>query len=354
MDKRILVLAGGTGGHVYPALAVAKHLSILGHQVSWMGTRSGLEGRVVPQNGVPIDWISVSGIRGKRGLDRVRAPLLLLWACCQAGLILYRRKPHVVIGMGGFVSGPGGLMAWLMRIPLVIHEQNSIPGTTNRLLAWLAKRVLEAFPGSFTGSVHAVCTGNPVRLNITRVQRTSIVNLQRPLRILVLGGSQGARTLNSIVPRVVGELSARVDVFHQSGTAMLEQTSKAYQSLAIDAKVESFVEDMRVVYRWADLAICRSGAMTISELAIVGLAAILIPYPFAIDDHQTQNARFLVDAGAALMILEGDGLQESLRQALSELVSDPGRISSMARCARELGRPESTELVSEHCLEVAA
>nr|MCS5565828.1 UDP-N-acetylglucosamine--N-acetylmuramyl-(pentapeptide) pyrophosphoryl-undecaprenol N-acetylglucosamine transferase [Methylococcales bacterium] len=248
MDKHILVLAGGTGGHVYPALAVAKHLSASGHQVSWMGTRNGLEGRVVPQNGIPIDWVSVSGIRGKRGFDRVKAPLLLLWACCQAGLILYRRKPHVVIGMGGFVSGPGGLMAWLMRIPLVIHEQNAIPGTTNRLLAWLAKRVLEAFPGSFTGSVHAVCTGNPVRLDITELRSTSIGNFQRPLRILVLGGSQGARTLNAIVPRVVGDLPAKIDVFHQSGTAMLEQTSKTYQSLAIDAKVEPFVEDMRVVY----------------------------------------------------------------------------------------------------------
>jgi UDP-N-acetylglucosamine--N-acetylmuramyl-(pentapeptide) pyrophosphoryl-undecaprenol N-acetylglucosamine transferase len=191
-------------------------------------------------------------------------------------------------------------------------------------------------------------------LDITELRSTSIGNFQRPLRILVLGGSQGARTLNVIVPRVVGDLPAKIDVFHQSGTAMLEQTSKTYQSLAIDAKVEPFVEDMRVVYLWADLVICRSGAMTISELAIVGLAAILIPFPFAIDDHQTQNARFLVDAGAALMISEGDGLQESLRQALSELVSDPDRISSMARCARDLGRPESTELVSGHCLEVAA
>lgn len=354
MGRRIMILAGGTGGHVYPALAVAKALSDSGHQVFWMGTRNGLEARVVPANNFPIDWLSVSGFRGKRGLNLIKAPFLLIFACIQAGLILYRRKPNVVIGMGGFVSGPGGLMAWLMRLPLVLHEQNTIPGTTNRVLASLANRVLEAFPGSFDRSVHAVCTGNPVRFEIVQVHRKPAEQPDKVPCVLVLGGSLGARRLNEIVPKTIGGLNRKVDVIHQSGSAMLEQTKKAYRLLEIDATVQSFVEDMPVVYQWADLVICRSGAMTVSELAIVGLPSILVPFPSAIDDHQTQNARYLVDAGAAILVPESDEMEGELRDSLSALLSDCHRIRSMARAAFQLAKPDAAQAVSENCLGEAA
>lgn len=354
MARRIMILAGGTGGHVYPALAVAKMLADSGNQVFWMGTQKGLEARVVPANNFEIDWLSVSGIRGKRGLSLVKAPFLLVYACIQAALILCRRKPHVVIGMGGFVSGPGGLMAWLMRVPLVLHEQNTIPGTTNRILASVANRVLEAFPGSFDQSVSAVCTGNPVRVEILQLYKETKNRPNKTPSVLILGGSLGARRLNEIVPRVIGNLNRKVSVFHQSGPAMLESTKNAYRLLQIDATVKPFVEDMPDVYQWADLVICRAGAMTVSELAIVGLPSILVPFPYAIDDHQTQNARYLVDAEAAILVPESQTMEEEMTNALAALISDPKRLRSMADAALNQARPDATQSVCENCLGEAA
>jgi UDP-N-acetylglucosamine--N-acetylmuramyl-(pentapeptide) pyrophosphoryl-undecaprenol N-acetylglucosamine transferase len=354
MAKRVMILAGGTGGHVYPALAVARYLSDTGNQVLWVGTRAGLEARVAPDNGFPIDWLSVTGFRGKHGLKLVKAPFLLFWACCQAGRILVRRKPDVVIGMGGFVSGPGGLMAWMMRVPLVIHEQNAIPGTTNRVLASLARRVLEAFPGTFGHSVRAVCTGNPVRAEIVRIRKQPRESAENIPCILILGGSQGARRLNLVVPAVIGSLKRPVEVLHQTGSAMREETESRYRSLAIEARVKAFIDNMPEAYRRADLVICRAGAMTVSELAVAGLPSILVPFPYAIDDHQTHNARYLVDAGAAVLATESERLEDDLLRALNALLDDPARLASMSRAAAGLAKPEAAKVVAETCLGEAA
>ena len=354
MAKRVMILAGGTGGHVYPALAVARYLSESGNQVYWMGTRNGLEASVAPNNGFSVDWLSVSGIRGKKGLKLFKAPFLLILACCQAGLILYRRRPDVVLGMGGFVSGPGGLMAWLLRVPMVIHEQNAIPGTTNRILASFAVRVLEAFPGSFDQSIHAICTGNPVRAEIVRVPRKARLDPEKVPCILVLGGSQGARRLNQTIPSVIGALNRKVEVLHQTGIRMREQTEAAYRSLAIAANVKSFLDDMSEAYQWADLVVCRSGAMTISELSIVGLPSLLVPFPYAIDDHQTHNAHYLVNAGAAVLVPESDNLEKDLHSALKSILDDSRRIRSMAQTATRLAKPDATKAVAEYCLGEAA
>lgn len=351
MTRRVMVMAGGTGGHVFPALAVARYLKDAGHQVTWMGTLRGLEARLVPEAGFVIDWLSVAGFRGKHGFGLIKAPFLLLWACVQAASILRRRKPDLVIGMGGFVAGPGGFMAWLMRIPLVIHEQNTIPGTTNRLLARLASQVLEAFPGTFKHSVGAIWTGNPVRAEIVEVFAAADEEIAAEKAcILILGGSQGARRLNQSLPRVFGALRRKVEIFHQTGARMQEETRAAYQALAVEARVVAFVEDMSAAYRWADLVICRAGAMTVSELAISGLPSILVPFPFAIDDHQTRNAQFLVEAGAALLVPESEDLERDLSAALNGLLDDVSRIRRMAKAASALARPEATRVVAEYCL----
>lgn len=356
MAKRVLIVAGGTGGHVYPALAVALYLREHAHEVFWMGTRNGLEARVATANGFAIDWLQVSGFRGKHGLQRIKAPFLLLWACLQAVSILYRRKPHVVLGMGGFVSGPGALMAWLMRIPVVIHEQNAIPGSTNRILARLARRVLEAFPGSFAPKRRALCVGNPVRAGIVELgeSKREHKQLRSALRILVLGGSQGARKLNQCVPNAIASLDREVEVHHQSGAVMRDETENRYRELGIEACVSAFVEDMTKAYAWADLVICRAGAMTISEVAIAGLPSLLVPFPYAIDDHQTRNAEYLVAANAAVLVPEQHDFENKLERALAELLMDSQRLQSMARAAASLARPDAASRVAAVCLEEAS
>ena len=354
MPKRIMILAGGTGGHVFPALAVAENLRLRGHEVHWMGTRSGLEARIVPDNGFSIDWLPVSGFRGKSGFHKIKAVFMVLRACWQARRIFACRKPDVVLGMGGFAAGPGGLMAWLKRIPLVIHEQNRIPGTTNRLLAALAHTSLEAFPGSFKKSAGAVCTGNPLRAAIAGLEPAKPYMPATALRILIIGGSQGARILNEIVPGAISLLGCRVELLHQTGVALLEQTRDAYRKLGIKVQIESFIEDMASTYRWADLVICRAGAMTVSELAAAGLAAILVPFPYAIDDHQTHNARYLVDAGAALLLDQKAFSEQRLAHELQELLADIGRIQSMSQAARRLARPDAAQVVADYCLQEAA
>jgi UDP-N-acetylglucosamine--N-acetylmuramyl-(pentapeptide) pyrophosphoryl-undecaprenol N-acetylglucosamine transferase len=354
MGQRVMILAGGTGGHVYPALAVARELLDGGHEVIWMGTRKGLEGRVVPEAGIPVEWLSVAGIRGKGWLGMVSAPFMLLRALRQARTILRRVKPEVVLGMGGFVSGPGGLIASLQGIPLVLHEQNRIPGTTNQWLAGRASAVLEAFPGSFKPSVGACCTGNPLRRDIAGLPlRTAFRQPDNPIRILVVGGSLGAKALNETVPAALAGISQPLEIRHQTGAAMREETEDRYARSGLKASVTAFVENMADAYAWADLAICRAGAMTVSELAAAGLPAILIPYPHAIDDHQTQNARFLADAGAAVMIPQGELSPAQLSMMIGDLVNTPGKLVAMSRAARSLARPEAAGVVAAICLEQA-
>lgn len=376
MDKRIVIMAGGTGGHVFPALAVAQELIEKGWQVSWLGTQKGLEGRVIPEQGIEIDWLSVAGLRGKGWLSKITAVLLLVKACIQARKILRKRKPDVVLGMGGFVAGPGGLMAKLLGIPLIIHEQNRVPGTTNRLLARMANQVLEAFPNSFNKKFNAKFTGNPLR-------KQFVIPLDPPfskgeasppfekdhdlippfekggvggIKILVVGGSQGAQILNEIVPDALATLGSdlangnSVEIKHQTGTVMQEQVDNRYKELGVKAEVTAFIEDMVSAYQWTDLVICRSGAMTVSEVAAMGIPAIFIPLPNAIDDHQTANARYLTDAGASLILMQKDLNAATLVEHITKVIK---QLDVMSKTAKQYARLDATEIVAGICMAEA-
>lgn len=354
MVKRIMILAGGTGGHVYPALAVARALKEQGHEVFWMGTRRGLEARVVPAEGFPMEWLSVEGIRGKSTLGLLKAPFMLLKALQQAWSALKRVRPDVVLGMGGFVSGPGGLVASAMGIPLVLHEQNRIPGTTNRLLAKRADVVLQAFPESFPASIGAITSGNPLRAGL-KPKSPPEESLDRGLsyRLLIVGGSLGAKVLNETVPQAIAAMGGAIEVWHQTGLAMVEETTARYDALGLKARVSAFIDDMAAAYDWADIAICRSGAMTVSELALVGLPAILIPYPHAIDDHQTANARYLTEAGGALLMPQAELTVESLRDRLNDFLSSKEWLDVMRISSQKMAQPLATQRVVSICLEQA-
>lgn len=353
MATRITIMAGGTGGHVFPALAVANELNARGWQISWLGTADSFESRVVPSHGFELDTIAAYRLRGQGLGARLLAPLRLAHAMAQAWRVLRRRRPQVVLGMGGFVTGPGGLVSRLMRIPLVIHEQNAVPGLTNRWLARVATRVLEAFPGSFgRASVHA--TGNPLRDEITALPAPQPV--RRPARLLVMGGSLGAQALNEKVPAALALLAReqRPAVRHQAGRGKDEDTRDAYRAHGVDAEVVEFVDDMADAYLWADLVICRAGALTVSELMAAGLPAILVPFPFAVDDHQTVNARFLTEARAAHLIQQRDMDAAALGDLLQSLLADPGELHAMAVRAYGLARRDASRAVADVCSEVAA
>ena len=350
-----MVMAGGTGGHVFPALAVAEELRQRGLEVFWLGTPGGFEAGVVPTCGFQMEWVSIQGLRGKGLLRWLGAPFKIAAAMLQVLRVLRRRRPRLVLGMGGFVTGPGGLMAWLLGIPLVIHEQNAVPGMTNQLLARVADRVLEAFPGSFEQSRAARLTGNPVRREISDLPppEQRMQNRAGPLRLLVLGGSQGARALNQTLPLALARmpLSARPRVRHQAGGKQSQETLDAYAEVGIEADITPFIDDMAAAYGWADLVLCRAGALTVAELAAAGVGAILVPYPHAVDDHQTRNAGYLVDGGAALLLP-----QSELNAArLSELLQlSRATIAEMASAARRLGYAAATSMVADNCQEAAS
>jgi len=352
MNGPVLIMAGGTGGHVFPALAVADELRARGVAVVWLGTRAGLEARVVPAAGISTEWISVVGLRGKGVMRVLQAPFMLARACWQALGVLRRVKPPVVLGMGGFVTGPGGLMARLTGRGLCVHEQNAVAGLTNRLLARIAQRTLEAFPGSLPGAQH---TGNPVRAAIAALPEPGqrFAERQGPLRLLVLGGSQGARALNQVVPQALARLGQdRFEVHHQTGAAHLDAAKEQYAATGVGARVEPFIEDMAAVYGWADVVVCRAGALTIAELAAAGVGAVLVPYPYAVDDHQTRNAGYLVDAGAAVLLPESHLDAERLAALLAPW--DRAQLLERARRARALARPDAARAVADACLALAA
>lgn len=347
MGNRIVIMAGGTGGHVFPALAVAQELLARGWQVSWLGTQRGIESRLIPEHGIDIDWLSVAGIRGKGMFGKVSGALNLVKACGEAVMILRRRKPNIVLGMGGFVAAPGGLMSRILGIPLLIHEQNRIPGTTNRWLVSRARQVMEAFPNSFAPGVKAVCTGNPLRQALQSLPEKQAWNEQsgRPLRILVIGGSQGAKVLNEQIPGALAQFPG-IEVRHQSGAAMFEQVDSQYRALRMMAQTQAFIDDMAAAYHWADMVICRAGAMTVSEVAVAGLPAIFIPLPNAIDDHQNANARYLTDAGAGILLPQHELGAETLKDAIEKISAE---IAAMSQRARQLARPEATLTVADLC-----
>ncbi|MDG4596212.1 MAG: undecaprenyldiphospho-muramoylpentapeptide beta-N-acetylglucosaminyltransferase [Candidatus Contendobacter sp.] len=353
----VLIMAGGTGGHVFPALAVAERLRARGVPVMWMGARSGLEATLVPKAGISMEWIEVHGLRGKGLTRKLLMPLMLGRALWQAGAILRRLRPRVALGMGGFASGPGGLMARLLGIPLVVHEQNAIAGLTNRWLVRFASQALEAFPHTFPSTRRAITVGNPVRAAIATLPppEERWAGHGGPPRLLVLGGSQGALALNQLVPQALALLDAaeRPEVWHQAGGQLREAAETAYREAGVTARLTPFIEDMAEAYGWADLVLCRAGALTVAELAAAGIGAVLVPFPFAVDDHQTANARFLEQGGAALVRQQADLTAERLAAILRERLGDRSRLLDMARAARCLAKIDAAEQVARACLDQA-
>ena len=357
MSRPILIMAGGTGGHVFPALALARLLRQRSFEVVWLGTRRGLEARIVPAERIPIEWLSVGGLRGKSALTLLAAPFRLATALLQALRVMWRHRPLAVVGLGGFVTGPGGVAAWLARRPLIIHEQNAIAGFTNRCLAHLAREVLEAFPGSFGAGIHARAIGNPVRQEITAVAspQQRFGARSGAIRVLVIGGSQGATRLNTVVPFALARLAGQlpVSVLHQAGARWHEAAVQNYASAGVSAEVRPFIEDMAAAYAWADLVICRAGALTISELTAAGVGAILVPFPAAVDDHQTANAHYLVRAGAAVLIADRELTAERLGAELERLCQSRAPLLAMAEHARALAQPQATTDLADACQRFA-
>ncbi len=355
--RPILVMAGGTGGHVYPALAVAKALQQQSREVVWLGTHRGLESTIVPANNIDMEWISVAGLRGKGAMSLLLAPFGLIWALLQSLRVMARLRPAAVLGMGGFVSGPGGLAAWLTRRPLVIHEQNAVAGLTNRLLARLARVVLQAFPGSFSANTKTETVGNPVRAEIAALEEpaTRFSSRNGSLHLLVLGGSQGALALNKAVPAALARLAEelRPVVRHQTGHRTIEAAREAYERQSLEVELLPYIEDMAKAYAWADLVVCRAGALTVAELSAAGLPAIFVPYPAAVDDHQTANARPMAEAGAAAIMAEKDLSDESLADLFKDWLVSRDELKTRATKARALATPNALNRITELCLEVA-
>ncbi len=356
-SRPILVMAGGTGGHVYPALAVAQALQLEAREIVWLGTHAGLESRVVPAAGIAMEWISVKGLRRKGVIALILAPIRLLLALMQSLRVIRKHRPAAVLGMGGFVSGPGGLAAWLTRRPLVIHEQNAVAGLTNRLLARLARVVLQAFPGSFPARVEPETVGNPVRADIAAIDEPELRLSKRSgaIRLLVLGGSQGALVLNRTVPAALKLMrqDLRPIVRHQAGQRTLQTALAAYEGSGLDAEVTPFIEDMAGAYAWADLVVCRAGALTVAEITAAGLAAVFVPFPAAVDDHQTENARALQEAGAAEILHERNLSAESLAVTLAGLFESRDALCERAIRSRALANPEALGRITRICLDVA-
>lgn len=355
MRKPIMIMAGGTGGHVFPALAIADYLNEKQVPLLWLGGKKGLENKVVPAAGYELLNLSISGVRGKGTFTLLLAPFRILFAVSQAVTMMINHRPAAVLGMGGFASGPGGIAAWLMRIPLLIHEQNAIAGMTNRWLSRLATKVFEAFPGALPKTRSANHVGNPVRESIINLTRSHKAKDQ--LNLLVVGGSLGAVKLNEAVPAAIAqlpeELSQQLQIWHQTGEKNFDQAQANYKSHSIEAKVEPFLEQIDQAYAWADVVICRAGALTVSELAAAGLPAILVPYPYAVDDHQTANGRYLTEAGAAVLIADQDLTPDLLVEKLQTWIKHPEQIKKMSEQARSVAMTQATEQVAEACYALA-
>jgi len=348
--RPVMILAGGTGGHIFPGLAVARVLRERGVPVTWMGAEGAMETRLVPPHGIAIDTLAVQGVRGKGIGTLLRAPLRLLGAVRAAGAVLRRERPDAVVSFGGYAAGPGGIAARLAGIPLLVHEQNRAAGMTNKALAKVARQVLVGFPQTFAKETHV---GNPVRAEIAAVAPPEARDFAHagPLRLLVLGGSQGARALNEAVPQAIAQVQgAGIDVRHQCGEKLRDDTARAYEAAGVRASIEPFIADMAAAYAWADLVVCRAGALTLAELCAVGIGSVLVPFPQAVDDHQTRNAEFLVERGAAVLLPQSDQLAARLRDVLAPLSADAGKRLAMARAARTLARPDAAQRVAEAVL----
>lgn len=352
----VLMTTGGTGGHVYPALAVALELRARGYRVAWIGTRRGLESRVVPAHGIDLHHLPVQGVRGKNLWQKLRAGFWLVVAMVRALWLVARLRPACVVGFGGFVSGPTGLAAWLLRRPLLIHEQNAVSGTTNRMLAPFARRIAMGFAGAFPSSAKTLHTGNPLRAEIIAAGSDAQYDFspQRPLRLLVLGGSLGASAINDVVPGALRRFnrdgSASIQIVHQTGEAHYPEMAQRYHDLDDQlVRVAPFIDDMAQTYQWADLVLCRAGALTVSELAMMGRPSILVPLPRAIDDHQTANARMLVAAGAGVIMLQNELDASRLVNRLRALLADPQQLMNMSQAAYAVATPQATAQICDEC-----
>lgn len=352
MDRSILIMAGGTGGHIFPALAVADVLRAEGWKVTWLGAPNSMEAELVPKHGYEVAWVNFSGLRGKGLARKLMLPLNLLRALWQSAVAMFRYRPDVVLGMGGYITFPGGVMAALLRKPLVIHEQNSVAGLSNKALAKLASRIMSGFPEVLKG---AEWCGNPVRDSIAALaepqQRYKARN--GVLNVLVVGGSLGAQAINECVPRALFCMPRELEpkVIHQTGKKHFAEVQDLYQQAGIGAEVKPFLDDMAHYYGWADVVICRAGALTVAELAAAGVASILIPFPFAVDDHQTGNAKFLSDQGAAILMPQTELEPQALATILEEMTRD--KALNMAQQARILAQPAAAQRVAQICKELA-
>jgi UDP-N-acetylglucosamine--N-acetylmuramyl-(pentapeptide) pyrophosphoryl-undecaprenol N-acetylglucosamine transferase len=354
MSKKLLIMAGGTGGHVFPGLAVAHQLQIEGWQIHWLGTADRMEAQLVPAHGYPISFIDIQGVRGN-GLRRlIVAPWRILKSVWQARQVLKSFKPDLVLGMGGFAAGPGGVAAWLSGIPLVLHEQNAAAGMTNRLLSHLARRVLMGFPGAFGPRELGEVVGNPVRAEVIALAELplKLPDHQQPLHVLIIGGSLGARVLNEMVPHALATVD-QLQIRHQTGKGNTEQVEMSYRDLGVaDVEVSEFIADMAQAYQWADLIICRAGALTVAEVAAAAVPAIFVPLPHAVDDHQTRNAESLTREGAALLLPQRDLTPARLAQKVSELNSHREQLVYMAQAARRVAILNATERVAAVCRQL--
>ncbi|WP_286305478.1 undecaprenyldiphospho-muramoylpentapeptide beta-N-acetylglucosaminyltransferase [Methylophaga marina] len=355
--KRVMIMAGGTGGHVFPALAVAEELRLRDVEVSWIGTAHGIEAKLVPAAGYLLSEIKVKGLRGNGVLGWLMAPFKVVKAILEAGSLIRQLKPDVVMGLGGFASGPGGFAAWLMGKPLIIHEQNAIPGLTNRLLAKLADKVLTGFPDSFDKKIDAEWVGNPVRKTIEDLPMPHLRQTEKSgrLNLLVLGGSLGARSLNTYVPQALAKISAdhRPEVIHQCGSKHSDDCRQSYKDAGVEADVKEFIEDMAAAYAWADLVICRAGALTVAEVAAAGIASILVPYPYAVDDHQTHNAAVLVDANAAILMADQHLDADVITNTVRRLDGDREGLLNMANAAKQVAKMGTAAHIADICMEAA-
>ncbi|CAM3792807.1 undecaprenyldiphospho-muramoylpentapeptide beta-N-acetylglucosaminyltransferase [Rheinheimera salexigens] len=356
-SPRILIMAGGTGGHIFPAKAVAMALLAQGWQVHWLGSQDRMEAQLVPKFGLPFHSIQISGLRGKSPLSLLKAPWMLIKSVWQARRIINTVQPNLVLGFGGYASGPGGLAAWLSQVPLIIHEQNAVAGSTNKLLAKFARNVLVAFPSAFAALPKQQLVGNPVRAELINVGQQH--NTSKTLNVLVIGGSLGAKALNEQLPVIFAAAAAagQVNVQHQTGTALLTSTEQRYNALAqpgLSVDVAAFIDDMAAAYRWADVVICRAGASTVSEVASAGVAAIFVPLPNAIDDHQTANAHWLSQQQAALVIKQTELTAANLLPMLQQWLTDKTQLQQLASTAKACALDNATEQVVQFCQQAVA
>jgi UDP-N-acetylglucosamine--N-acetylmuramyl-(pentapeptide) pyrophosphoryl-undecaprenol N-acetylglucosamine transferase len=350
MPNTILIMAGGTGGHIFPGLAVAAEMRAAGWEVVWMGARGGMEERLVPRHGYPAAWIRARAARGKGLLQKLLLPANLLYSFWESARHIRRIQPSVVLGLGGYVAFPGGMMASLLDKPLALHEQNAIAGLTNRVLSRISDKVMQAFPDTLRG---AEWTGNPVRADIAALASPEkrFGDRHGPLRILIVGGSLGAQALNEVLPRAIAQMTEKPRVVHQAGEKHLAVLKANYAAAGVEGELVAFIDDMASRYAEADLVICRAGAVTVSELAAAGMASVLVPFPHAVDDHQTANAKFLSERGAAILIQQRDLSPEKLAALIRSL--DRSALLEMAKRARALGRPDAAQLVARRCMELS-